>query len=245
MRIEVAPTPAEFTNAGSDAAVIVIDVFRASTTIVTALAGGAKFVLPTVDVEQAVRIAAPYDRGEAILGGERESIKIEGFALGNSPREYTRETVGGKAVILTTSNGTRALLAAREAGAIYVGCFINMAAVVAAAARWPRVSILCAGNAGRLSLEDYICAGGFVEHLARRDTEMNDAAAAARAAWMTTRSALRRTLLASDHARLLAELGCRPDMELALKLDSTPVVPVFSDGRVTIAEACLSPSPSV
>ncbi len=148
MQINVAPTPIELDEPTSDAVAVVIDVFRASTTIVTALAAGARLVLPTEDVEQAVRLAAPYRKGEALLGGERECQRIEGFQLGNSPREYTKEVVAGKVIIFTTTNGTRALLAAREYPTTYVGCFLNLSAIATAVASSNVVSIICAGNAG-------------------------------------------------------------------------------------------------
>ena len=234
MRIDVAPTPREFNGTNSDTAVIVIDVFRASSTIATALANGARFVLPTADVEQAVKLAAPYGKSEALIGGERECIRIEGFDLGNSPREYAPETVGGKVVILTTTNGTNALFAARDAGAVYVGCFLNFSAVARAVGEWPNVSVLCAGNEGRLSLEDYICAGGFVARLAKKSSSLNDAALAARAAYQSVEAALPKFLLSSGHARRLAGLGFRSDLDLALKLDTVPVVPRFKDGRIEV-----------
>ena len=98
MRISVASVPREFAGAQAGSAVIVIDVFRASTTIAAALAGGARFVLPVADVEQAMKLAEPYADSEVLLGGERECQRIEGFQLGNSPREYTREVVAGRGV---------------------------------------------------------------------------------------------------------------------------------------------------
>jgi 2-phosphosulfolactate phosphatase len=246
VRLDVAPTPAELDTVGQGTAAVVIDVFRASSTIVTALAAGARFVLPTADVEQAVRLAAPYDRNEAVLGGERECRRIEGFALGNSPREYTRETVGGKAVIFTTSNGTGALLAAQSAGTVLVGCFLNTASVVAALGDSAHVVLLCAGNCGRLCFEDFVCAGAFADLLADRADCVNDAALAARAAYLKVRRGLRRSLLSSDHAHKLADLGFGPDLDWALGLNSLTVVPVLRDGRlIPLDGACASPSASV
>jgi 2-phosphosulfolactate phosphatase len=230
--ISVAATPREFEDAGADDCVIVVDVFRASTTITTALAAGARFVLPVADVEQAVRLIEPYGPGEALLGGERDCRRIDGFDLGNSPREYTRETVGGKVIVFTTTNGTAALLTAAGAGAVLVGCFLNVSATATAAATWPRVTVLCAGNAGELSLEDFVCAGSLVDRLAGRSDDLNDAALGARAAFRQFGRTLTRSLLGSRHARRLVELSFRPDLEYALRTDTVTVVPRLKEGRL-------------
>lgn len=232
MRIEVAPTPREFTEPGPSDAVVVIDVFRASTTIVTAIASGARRILPVTDVEQAVKLAKPYGPGEAVLAGERECRRIEGFSLGNSPREFTREAVGGKTVIFTTTNGTEALLAAGDAGLVLVGCFLNLDAVAGKLRGQESVTILCAGNEGRLSLEDFICAGGLVTRLEGGAEKLSDAAWAASAAFERLAGDLRGTLLETEHAHRLAGLGFAPDLELALRVDAFSALPRLADGRI-------------
>jgi 2-phosphosulfolactate phosphatase len=232
MKLSVAPVPRQFAGAGPNEAVVMIDVFRASTTIAAALAGGARFVLPVADVEQAVKLAEPYAENEVVLGGERECQRIEGFQLGNSPREYAREVVAGKVVILTTTNGTEALAAAKDADTVYVGGFVNFRAVADAVAGREAVTILCAGNNGRLSLEDFACAGGLVGQLAKGQFELDDAALAARAAYRSLRTGLARILTSTEHALRLTRLGFRSDLDFALKVDSLPVVPLLSEGRI-------------
>jgi len=232
MRISVAPVPREFAGCDAGTAVIVVDVFRASTTIAAALAGGARFVLPAADVEQAMKLAEPYAENEVLLGGERECQRIEGFQLGNSPREYTREVVAGKVVIFTTTNGTQALAAAKDAGSVFVGGFVNFGAVADAVAGFDAVTVLCSGNNGRLSLEDFACAGGLVHRLAKRTSQLDDAALAARFAYRDMKEDLVRVLVSTEHARRLAGLGFRADLEFALKFDSLPVVPRQSEGRI-------------
>jgi 2-phosphosulfolactate phosphatase len=232
MRISVAPVPQEFAGGDAETGIVVVDVFRASTTIVAALAGGARFVLPVTDVEQAMRLAEPYARNEVLLGGERDCQRIEGFQLGNSPREYTREVVAGKVVVFTTTNGTQALAAARESGTIFIGCFVNFSAVADAVAGFDAVTVLCAGNNGRLSLEDFTCAGGLVARLAKRTAQLDDAALAARAAYGALKDDLARALVSTEHARRLAGLGFRADLEFSLRVNSVPVVPQLRDGRI-------------
>jgi len=237
VRISVAPVPLEFTGSEPGSAVVVVDVFRASTTIAAALAGGARFVLPVADVEQAMRLAEPYAENEVLLGGEHECQRIEGFQLGNSPREYTREIVAGKVVIFTTTNGTQALSAATDAGTVLVGSFVNFSAVADAVAGHEAVTILCAGNNGGLSLEDFACAGGLVSRLAKRASRLDDAALAARAAYKNLRADIARALVSTEHARRLAALGFRADLEFALRVDSLPVVPRQSEGRIALLSA--------
>lgn len=256
MIIEVVPTPQELGDIDADTAVVVVDVFRASTTVTTALANGARFILPVIDVEQAMKLAEPYADSELVMGGERDCVRIDGFPLGNSPREYTREAVGGKVIIFTTSNGTRALLAARDAGAVFVGCFLNISRVTAALAGWSRVVVLCAGNNGRVSLEDFACAGSIVDRLVPREQPAAETAKprkrrlspaldlgedgprlddGAFAAWATFRQLSRdisRQLLSTGHARRLAGLGFAADLDAALRVDSAPILPVLADGRI-------------
>jgi 2-phosphosulfolactate phosphatase len=237
MKISVASVPREFAGSQPGSAVIVIDVFRASTTIAAALAGGARFVLPVADVEQAMKLAEPYADSEVLLGGERECQRIEGFQLGNSPREYTREVVAGKVIVFTTTNGTQALAAAKDAAAVLIGSFVNFSAVADAVAGHDSVTILCAGNNGRLSLEDFACAGGLVNRLAKGESQLNDAALAARATYKNLKTDLGRTLTATEHALRLAELGFRADLDFALKVDSVPVVPRLNEGRIVAPPA--------
>jgi 2-phosphosulfolactate phosphatase len=237
VRIRVAPVPSEFAGADPGSAVVVIDVFRASTTIAAALAGGARFVLPVADVEQAMKLAEPYAENEVLLGGERECQRIDGFQLGNSPREYTREVVAGKVVIFTTTNGTHALTAAEDATAVLVGSFVNFSAVADAIAEYEAVTILCAGNNGRLSLEDFACAGGLVNRLAKGEPQLDDAALAARATYKNLKADLGRTLASTEHALRLADLGFRADLDFALKVDSIPIVPRLSEGRIATPPA--------
>jgi len=237
VRVNVAPVPCEFAGAETGTAVVVVDVFRASTTIAAALAAGARFVLPVADVEQAVKLAEPYAENEVLLGGERECQRIEGFHLGNSPREYTREVVAGKVVILTTTNGTQALAAAKESGTVLVGSFVNFSAVADAVAGHEAVTVLCAGNNGRHSLEDFACAGGLVSRLAKRAAQLDDAALAARATYKSLRADLTRALASTEHARRLADLGFRADLDFALKVDSLPVVPRLTEGRIALLTA--------
>src|SRR5690606_5101269 len=131
--------------------VVVIDMLRASSTICQALASGATCVMPFLEVEETLRAAQRYPRGEVVLGGERHGTKIEGFDLGNSPLEYTPDAVAGKRVLFTTTNGTRALAHAAAAERTLVGRGLNRRAAAQAVAASPRVDRLCGGKDGAVA----------------------------------------------------------------------------------------------
>ena len=234
MRLDVMTVPGQLSPEAEAGAVVVIDVFRATTTIVTALANGARFVLPAADVEQAIRLYEPYDDSEAILGGEREGVKIQGFHLGNSPAEYSPERVSDRVVVFTTTNGTKALIACRNAEKVFLGCFLNLSRLAEELRSEQTVTVVCAGANGGMSLEDMVCAGGIVAKLAPRAGDLSDSAMAARLLFRSVRTRLAEFLYSSGHARELARLGFKSDIEQALRLDSVPVLPHFSENRVRL-----------
>jgi len=219
-----------------DRHVVVIDVLRASSTMVHAWSQGAARIVPVATVADAWRTLEGLDRASALLGGERDGLAIEGFDLGNSPFEYSRETVAGKTLVLTTSNGTLALSRCGEARHVVVGCFLNMAAVVAHLARQPAadVLVLCAGHLGDRCEEDYGCGALFVERLARLEPqnatlETDATAARAHAAGLTD---IHRLLRQASHGRRLASLGFERDLEFCARLDTHAVVPVYAGGAI-------------
>ena len=188
------------------ATVVVIDVLRATTTIVEALSAGAVAVIPCGEIEEARQCAR--QRGpEALLGGERGGRPIAGFDLGNSPAEYTAERVGGKTVVLTTTNGTRALLHSRQAARVLVAAFANCSATAAALESAPEIHVLCAGSELTMSFEDTLLAGAIVHSLETRSsaegrgTSLNDQALIAKAAWVAVQSDLQAGVSLADLLR--------------------------------------------
>lgn len=169
--------------------VVVIDVLRASTTIVTALASGATEVIPVFEIAEAHERASALKirTGQApILGGERRGVPIEGFNLGNSPFEYRPEVVGNRPVIITTTNGTQALAVCGEASRVLVGAFVNFSATVKQLDGTLPVHLLCAGTDGKVTREDALFAGAVVEKLLSQGFEpqgLNDEARIAQDVW--------------------------------------------------------------
>ena len=229
MRIDVAATPDGLDPAAVAAStVLVIDVLRASTCIVTALANGCEAIVPVASPEDARRRAAALTN--ALIAGERRGEPLEGFDLGNSPLEFTRGRVGGRTVVMTTSNGTRALVAARGAAAVGVAAFINHAAAAAwAVAEGRDVLLLCAGERGARSLEDDVCAGMLVERLTAADPTAAPAPEAERAAGKARPYGKDVGRLAQDSswARHLAAVGRGRDVAACLTLDTRTLVPVY------------------
>jgi 2-phosphosulfolactate phosphatase len=217
---------------------VVIDVLRATTTIVHALDAGATAVIPCSSIEEARDCHCKFPAGTAVLGGERRGLPIEGFDLGNSPREYSASSVGGKRVILTTTNGTAALLQAREAREIVLGAFVNLSAVCARLTDRMQVDLLCAGTDGQITREDVLLAGAIVARLTESAYwTPNDEAVIARAAWTQVegrltgsdlKARLTEALRASHGGRNLLSIGMGPDIEQAAEIDRFPLVPRFN-----------------
>jgi 2-phosphosulfolactate phosphatase len=221
------------------AAVVVIDVLRATTVIAHSLAAGAREVIPCLEVDDARRAAARLPSGQAVLGGERGGLKIEGFDLGNSPEEYTTESVGGKTVVFTTTNGTRAMLHCRTARRVYLGAFVNAAAVVEALAAEDEVHLLCAGTREEVTREDVLLAGLIADELIRRAksqavSEINDQALIARDCWQAfakgrhrenMAGALSATLRSTQGGRNLQQIGLEHDIDVAARIDRFSLVP--------------------
>ena len=211
---------------------LVIDVLRASTTMITALGHGAACILPVADLDEARRRAADLGAG-ALLAGERGGDPPPGFDLGNSPLEFTRERVAGRTIVMTTSNGTRALGAARGAAAVAVAAFVNAAAATAWAERQDGdIVLICSGELGQPALEDSVCAGLLAGRLARDLPDAVLTPAAEEARTLAEGYAKDVTRLGQDapHARSLERNGRAEDIAACLTLDASEVVPTRLPG---------------
>ncbi|MDT0632508.1 2-phosphosulfolactate phosphatase [Rubrivirga litoralis] len=221
-------------------AVVVVDVLRASTTIVTALENGARAVIPVADKGEAGRLAASLDADVSLLGGERGGERIPGYQAGNSPLEYTPEAVAGRTVVLTTTNGTAAMARARSAADLAVGAFTNADAAAAFLRRaldaGRPAAVLCAGSEGRVSLEDTLCAGLLVTRVvgAEAAAGLSDSVQIASALYRGSESRLARTIFGARHTQRLIELGHADDVAFAARIDASDGLPVFRDSRFVL-----------
>lgn len=227
--------------------VVVIDVLRACSTIATALQNGARAVVPVLDMAQASKVAANLDPNVYRLGGERGGEKIEGYHLGNSPLEYTREQVEGRDVILNTTNGTKALTRARGAQHLVAGSLLNAGRVVDFIRQaGTDVTIVCAGRQNRISLEDTVCAGLLLDRL-WNDTEptfVSDAANAAYTLYAHDQPDVSERLRRANHVQRLVEMGYADDVEYCFQVDALPVLPYYRDNRLVLYDEVDTSSPS-
>lgn len=217
---------------------VVIDVLRASTTIVEALAAGARAIFPVASVEEALRLANTLGRSEVLLCGERRCLPIEGFDLGNSPAEFTAESVGGKTLVMSTTNGTAAMVAAQPAARVLIGAFTNLSAVVAElGASGAEPVLVCSGREGRFGLEDAVCAGRLIRRLETEQPEvdwiLNDGARAA-LALSRAEPDLRQLFAHTAAGTQIAEAGLEADLDFCAQEDVRDAVPVLHDRQITL-----------
>ncbi|MBL8796976.1 MAG: 2-phosphosulfolactate phosphatase [Planctomycetia bacterium] len=206
---------------------VVIDVLRASTTIVHALAAGCSCVRPCAEVDEAKELAGTMRMGRVLLGGERGGQPLAGFDLGNSPCEYTAQVCKDRTLVLTTTNGTRALLRAAQAERVLVAGFVNYSAVceqVKADAR--PVHIVCSGTEGEVSLEDTLLAGAIVEYLCEHeDVALNDGARLAWDCFENHGRVLQGAVEIGQGGTHLCCLGYEEDIRTAVQVDRFALVP--------------------
>jgi 2-phosphosulfolactate phosphatase len=243
MKLDVLFTPAGLTPAEVQGrTVFVIDILRATTALCAALAHGAKALIPVGSTEEALRLAQTIGSSDVVLAGERNCVRIPGFQFGNSPLEMGEAAVRGKTLVVTTTNGTRALLACQGAGAVFAACAGNLTPAAERARealeRDGELLIVCAGRDGAFSLDDAYCAGRLVEATLgtrRPHRGLNDAGIASLDLVRRYGERWERPLGYSRAGRELARLGFRADVLDAARLDAYPVLPHFHERRVTLA----------
>jgi len=228
---------------------VVVDVLRASTMIVHALAAGCDAVIPCLEVDEARRLARGFAPGSALLGGERHGVPIEGFDLGNSPRSCTPERCRGKSLCFTTTNGTRAILATLEAERVVVGSFSNLGATVGLLIEDGRpVHVVCSGTEGEVSFEDTLLAGALVRQLSygQAGASRNDSAEIAAQLWqarLRDDCPLADLLALGRGGRRVTQLGLRDDIEAAAEVDRFPLVAELARGGAPQTAHAGWPSP--
>jgi len=215
--------------------VVVIDVLRSSSTIITALINGAKEVIPVEDMSAAGKIAQNLDSSRYLLSGEKDGITIDGYHLGNSPFEYDEDVVKGKTLILTTTNGTKAITKAQFAKKVIIAGFNNADAVVEELKKHNgEIAIICAGWKTRISLEDQLCAGYIIRKL-MQGVLPDNARDGARMAFVISEkyeNQITEIVHLSNHAMRLIELGFEEDIAYCSQLNSTTVIPVLKEGTL-------------
>jgi 2-phosphosulfolactate phosphatase len=245
MKIDVFMTPGEVVPGEIvGRTVVVIDVLRATSTIVQALSAGAKAIYPVSSIEDAIRLANTFGRDEVLLCGERRCLPIDGFNLGNSPREFTRSRVAGKTLVMTTTNGTHAMMLAAGADRILIGSLLNLDAIIDdIVASEADPVFICAGRERMFALEDAVCAGAMAARLREERPgawALNDGAlaAVALAEHFGTGAALFASVAAG---KLLLDADLEADLAVCADRNRWSIVPVLHDRHIMLA-APLAPA---
>ena len=238
IHIQLLPFPPA-PNLVSDRVVAVIDILRATSVMVQAISQGASEIIPVETVEKAFQLAKTFPPNTTLLGGERESRKIEGFDLGNSPREYQGEKVRGKRLILTTTNGTKAFHAVSSGKKVLVGSFLNIGAVAEKCFELNQdLLIYLSGDEGNFSLEDTVCGGMLIDRIikkGKRPFSLTDASCSAHILFQKFEANIVESFNLSHHGRDLVNRGFEKDLPYCARVDMTNVVPVFKDGVIKIS----------
>jgi 2-phosphosulfolactate phosphatase len=229
-KLEVCPSPEMIGLYGdlSEKNIVVTDIFRATSCIVSGLAMGVNHIIPVDSVEACRELG----KEGYFTAGERKGIKIEDFDFGNSPFQYMSEKANGNKIAMTTTNGTRAIEASRNAKRVLIGAFLNLEAVVKELTNDSSdLIIFCAGWRGRLSMEDTLFAGALASELSKKGYEnFGDGAFSALKLWEMAKADLFGFLSGASHAERLRGLGAAKDIEFCITLNKFNVVP-YLDGR--------------
>lgn len=235
-KIEVCLTPA-LLNLYSieESIVVVIDVLRATSSMVYGIDNGAVAIIPVAQVEDCLN----YSGQGFLLAAERNGEVVEGYDFGNSPFSYTKEKVAGKTVVLTTTNGTKALHMARaSASQVVIGSFLNLTSLC----NWLKteqrdVLLLCAGWKDQFNLEDTLFAGAVVNHLKGSFSHFDDSSVAAEDLWNLAKDDLNGYMSKSSHSNRLKALNIEEDVKFCLQLDTCQVIPVLQGDQLVALSA--------
>lgn len=228
--IEVCLTPAllhlyDF----KESIVVVIDIFRATSSICYGIENGAEAIIPVATVEA----CESYRHSEFLLAAERNGEVVAGFDFGNSPFSYIKDKVHGKTVVLTTTNGTHAINVSRGASKIVIGSFLNLGALCDWLKTQPNdVLLLCSGWKDKVNLEDTLFAGGVVHNLMNEDYQLDDSGIAAEDLYRIAKNDLNTYLKKTSHSERLKKLGIEEDIAFCLKVDITTSIPVLDGERL-------------
>lgn len=233
--IHLLPLPSH-PNFLSDRVIVVIDVLRATSVMVHAMAQGASEIIPLATVEEAFKMAKAFPREFVILGGERGNEEIPGFDLGNSPGEYVAERVKGKKLILTTTNGTRAFHTVSSGKEILVGSFLNIGAIAQKCLALDRgLLIFPSGDEGNFSLEDTLCGGMLIDLITEKEKSqisLTDASTSAQILYQRFKDNLLEAFHLSHHGKELMKRGFEDDLVYCTQIDKFPLVPIFREGVI-------------
>lgn len=221
----------------TDALIVIIDVFRATSTIATALCNGAVKVIPVAGVQECIDIGRQLN---AVTAGERDGKIIEGLQHGNSPSEYNTEFIDGKILVLTTTNGTKLLHMAINSGAseVITGSFPNLSAVCNYLVKTNKNVILgCSAWKDRINLEDTLFAGAVISRIKNNFSIHCDSSLMAESMYNLHQNDLYSFIRKTTHWHRLACYGLEKDLEYCVTTDAADILPVFKNGGLVISKS--------
>jgi 2-phosphosulfolactate phosphatase len=237
MKIDICFSPAlypYYADNNAERIIIVVDIFRATTTMCAALKNGARSIIPVASIEE----AQAYKKKGFPVGAERNVRRCDFADFGNSPFDYTPEKVAGKDIVFTTTNGTQAIEAASDSHALIIGAFSNISAVTDfCIAAQKDVLVLCAGWSKRFNIEDTLYAGAIAKRLSDKGyTYESDAVKVALAMWRDATPDLRNYINHTEHIKRLEANNLQDSVEYCLTDDLVPLVPVYDKNtkKITI-----------
>lgn len=212
-----------------DTIAVVIDIFRATSSMCYGLANGARAIIPVEELDECL---AYRDYGH-LLAAERDGQVVAGFDFGNSPFSYTKENVAGKTIVLTTTNGTRAIQQCAGADAVVIGSFLNISTLADWLKTQPQhILLVCAGWKNHVNLEDTVFAGALVHRLKTSGVELDDAAYAAESLYMEAQSDLPTYLSKASHSKRMRHLHIAQDIAFCLQEDHVSVIPILKGNEL-------------
>jgi 2-phosphosulfolactate phosphatase len=224
----------------STRSVVVLDILRATSVIVQALAQGAKEFIPVRTVEEAFDVKRRFPPGTTLLGGEKDTRPIEGFDLGNSPREYVTEKIRDKRIILRTTNGSQAFHLVSSAREVMVGSFFNVEATARRCVEFGfNLLIFPSGDEGTFSLEDTVCGGMIIDRMLKikgKEVTLTDASNAALILFKRFEDNLVEVFHLSHHGNKLISLGRDEDLPYCAQTDTISLVPIFKNGVIRLPD---------
>ena len=231
-RIEVCYTHGEYDYFKDEfEIVVVIDVLRATTAICVAFEYGIKSIIPVSTLEDALE----YKKKGFLVGAERKGQIVEGFDFGNSPYSYMKDEFKGKDVVLTTTNGTKSIAAAKDADTLVIGALVNLDVLTTWLIKQNKNTLcLCSGWQDKFNLEDTICAGAISEALINTGnfTSIEDSSIAAKYLYLSAKDNYMGYLKSSSHRRRLRNLNLNEDIKYCLTPNKTKVIPILKDGKL-------------
>ncbi|MES2275235.1 MAG: 2-phosphosulfolactate phosphatase [Bacteroidota bacterium] len=215
----------------ADYVVVIIDIFRATSSICYGIENGAEAIIPVAEVEEC--LAYKENNPGYLLAAERNGEVVQGFDFGNSPFSYTSQKVAGKTVVLTTTNGTQALYLSHKAKQIVIGSFLNLTALC----NWLKTTnqnilLVCAGWKFNFNLEDTLFAGAVIEQLKADGYKLDDAAIAANDLYQLGKDDVPAYLKKTSHSERLKQLGIEEDIAFCLNTDTTTAIPVLQGSKL-------------